>query len=278
MNNGQRTLVIKLSGSAGVDYDAACEDVAALVHEGGRVVLVHGGSQRANELGEQLGHPPRFLTSPSGHSSRYTDPRTRDIFVMATSAINAELVSGLQAQGTNALGLSGLDGRLLSGQRKDAIRAIDEETGRVRVIRDDYSGSIDGVNVTLLETLLDAGTVPVVAPVAISPTHEPLNVDGDRAAAAIATAISATELIILSNVPGLMQSYPDESTLVPVVTRERLDEALVWAEGRMKRKVIGVGEALTGGVRQVRLADGRLARPVSAALAGHGTLFTGNGA
>ena len=278
MNTQQHTLVIKLSGSAGIDYDVACEDVAALVHEGARVVLVHGGSQRANELGEQLGFLPRFLTSPSGHTSRYTDLRTRDIYVMATSALNANLVCWLQARGANALGLSGLDGRLLSGQRKDAIRAIDEETGRVRVIRDDYSGTIDGVNASLLETLLDAGTVPVVAPVAISSAHEPLNVDGDRAAAAIATAIGATELIILSNVAGLMRTYPDESTLVPVVTREHLGEALAWAQGRMKRKVIGVEEALSGGVRQVRLADGRVSNPVSAALAGHGTLFTRSGA
>jgi acetylglutamate/LysW-gamma-L-alpha-aminoadipate kinase len=278
LNEHSDILVIKLGGTAGVDHTAACEDIAALVNDGWRVVVVHGGSERANRLGIELGHPPRFLTSPSGHTSRYTDPRTREIYVMATSALNADLVCALQARGVNALGLSGLDGRLLAGRRKAAIRAVDENTGRTRVVRDDYSGSIEVVNGPLLEALLDAGVVPVIAPVAISRENEPLNVDGDRAAAAIASVIGASQLIILSNVAGLMRAYPDEASLVSLVTRDRIEDALVWAQGRMKRKVIGIDEALTGGVGQVRLADGRVPRPVSLALAGQGTLFTGNGA
>lgn len=277
LNENTDTLVVKVGGTAGVDFAAACEDIAALVREGWRVVVVHGGSARANQLGVELGHPPRFITSPSGHTSRYTDPRTRDIYVMATAALNADVVCTLQAHGVNALGLSGLDGRLLAGRRKTAIRAVDEETGRTRVIRDDYSGSIEAVNGQLLQALLDAGVVPVVAPVAISEEDEPLNVDGDRAAAAIAASIGASELIILSNVAGLMRAYPDERSLVSLVTRDRMEEALNWAQGRMKRKVVGIDEALNGGVEQVRLADGRIQRPVSLALSGRGTLFTANG-
>lgn len=275
MMDNTRTLVIKVGGGAGLDYAATCNDVATLAADGWQVVLVHGGSERANRLGVELGHSPRFLTSPSGHSSRYTDPRTRDIYVMATAALNAELVCMLQAGGTNALGLAGMDGRLLGGRRKAAVRAVDETTGRVRVVRDDYSGKIEAVNAPLLETLLVAGVVPVVAPVAISEEHEPLNVDGDRAAAAIAAALGASQLIILSNVAGLMRAYPDETTLVSLVTGDQLDDALGWAQGRMKRKVIGIGEALHGGIERVRLGDGRVQQPVSMALAGEGTLFMG---
>ena len=270
----QRVLVIKLGGSAGLDYAATCDDIAAQYHAGWRVILVHGGSERTNRLGDALGHPARFLTSPSGHTSRYTDLRTRDIFVMATAALNADLVCALQARGLNALGLSGLDGRLLDGQRKDIIRAQDPETGRIRIVRDDYSGRITSVNVTLLEMLLAAGMLPVVAPVAISQDNQPLNVDGDRAAAAIASSLGASQLVILSNVVGLMRAYPDVSTLVSQVTHNDLDDALSWAQGRMKRKVISAGEALRGGVSRVMLADGRLTHPVSLALAGQGTLFT----
>jgi acetylglutamate/LysW-gamma-L-alpha-aminoadipate kinase len=266
-------LVIKLGGGVGLDHAAACEDIAALVRDGWRVVVVHGGSSRATRLGVELGHPPRFLISPSGHTSRYTDRRTRDIFVMATAALNAELVCALQEQGVNALGLSGLGGRLLGARRKTAIRAVDRRTGRIHVVHDDYSGTINWINRQLLEMLLAADMVPVVAPVAISERDEPLNVDGDRAAAAIATTIGASQLVILSNVAGLMRAYPDETTLVSLVIHDRLDDALSWAQGRMKGKVVGVGEALQGGVERVMLADGRVPTPVSLALAGRGTAF-----
>ncbi|MCS6907819.1 MAG: [LysW]-aminoadipate kinase, partial [Anaerolineales bacterium] len=141
--------VIKLGGTEGVDFRAICQDVAALLGEGRRVVLVHGGSAEATALGESLGYPPRFITSPSGHTSRYTDRRTLEIFVMAVNGkINTFLVEQLQALGVNAVGLSGVDGRLLLAERKESIISV--ENGRRRIIRDDFSGKIEEVNVGFL--------------------------------------------------------------------------------------------------------------------------------
>ncbi len=103
--NGSGLLVVKLGGTEGVDFKAICQDVVSLLAEGRRLVLVHGGSAEATALGEALGYPPRFITSPSGHTSRYTDRRTLEIFAMAVNGkVNTFLVEQLQALGVNAVG------------------------------------------------------------------------------------------------------------------------------------------------------------------------------
>jgi len=264
-------IVIKIGGAEGIDHEAVADDVAALAARGESLVVVHGGSALINQLSEQLGHPPQFVTSPSGYTSRRTDRRTLEIFEMACCGpVNKGLVEGLQQRGVNALGLSGLDGRLWQGPRKDAIRIIDER-GRQRVLRDDYTGRVERVNADLLRALLEGGYLPVLGPPALSYEGEAINVDGDRAAAATAAALGAETLVILSNVPGLLAAYPVESTLIAHIPVERIDDFITLAEDRMKKKVLGAQEALEGGVRRVIFADGRVEKPVQRALAGAGT-------
>lgn len=270
MAEGRDVLVVKVGGTEGVDFRAVCQDAARLVEEGRRVVLVHGGSAEANQLGEDLGYPPRFLTSPSGFTWRYTDPRTLEIFIMAVNGmVNTRLVTQLQGLGANAFGLSGLDGRLMLAERKSAVQSV--ENGKRRVIRDDYTGKIKRVNAGTLEMLLEKGYLPVVAPLALSEAGEALNVDGDRAAAEIAIALQAETLVLLTAAPGLMRAFPDESTLIHGLPQQRLEEALAYAQGRMKKKVLGAQEALAGGVGRVCIADGRVESPIGRALAGSGT-------
>jgi [amino group carrier protein]-L-2-aminoadipate 6-kinase len=266
-------IVVKIGGSQGVDLDAVCADAAALIASGQRLLIVHGGSDATNDLSTRLGHPPRFITSPSGHTSRRTDRRTLDIFQMACRGVmNQRLVEGLQQRGVNAVGLSGMDGRIWEGPRKPAIRAV--EDGRTVVIRDDFTGTVETVNVGLLRMLLDAGLTPVLSPPAISLNSEPINVDADRAAAQTAVALGADSLLLLSNVAGVLRNFPDESSLVPAVARNSLEEVAQCAQGRMKKKVMGAGEALEGGVRRVVIGDARTDRPISRALAGAGTVFS----
>jgi acetylglutamate/LysW-gamma-L-alpha-aminoadipate kinase len=266
-------VVVKLGGAQGVDFIGICREAAVLIKGGRRLVLVHGGSAEANSLGDALGHPPRFVTSPSGFTSRYTDRQTLEIFLMAVNGkINSLLVEQLQSQGVNALGLSGMDGRLLGARRKSTIRIV--EGGRQKVLREDYTGKIESINGSLLEALLEMGLLPVIAPLAVSETGEALNVDADRAAAMIAGALKAHALVLLTAVPGLMQKFPDERTLVPVLPLDRLEEAMDFAEGRMKKKLLGAGEALHAGVGRVVIADGRKEDALSAALEGIGTVIS----
>jgi acetylglutamate/LysW-gamma-L-alpha-aminoadipate kinase len=266
-------IVVKAGGNGSLDMAAVCDDIAELVQRGEQVVLVHGGSHETNVISEKLGHPPRFVTSASGHVSRYTDRETLEIFAMVTAGrINKLLVERLQQLGVNAIGLCGLDGRLLEGQRKAALRIV--ENGKRKVLRGDYSGQIERVNVALLHALLAAGYVPVVAPLAISHEGEALNVDGDRVAGAIGAALKAQTLLILSNVPGLLRCFPDESTLISHIAPEQAEEHLErYAKGRMKKKLLGAIEALSEGVGQVVIGDGRVAQPLHQALAGQGTVI-----
>lgn len=265
-------IVIKIGGAAGVGFERVCDDLAPRIIAGERIVVVHGGSDETNRLAERLGRPPRFITSPSGHTSRRTDAETIEIFQMACcGAVNKRLVRELLSRNVNAVGLSGVDGALWRGRRKHAIRAV--EDGAVTVIRDDYTGTVDRVNADLLRTLLDAGATPVLSPPGLSEEHEPINVDADRAAARTACALGAHTLIILSNVPGLLRAFPNESSLVPEVARAELDSAEELAQGRMKKKVLAAREAIEGGVARVVLADARVDNPVSRALEGHGTVI-----
>jgi acetylglutamate/LysW-gamma-L-alpha-aminoadipate kinase len=266
-------IVVKAGGGEGLDMQAVTADVAEIVKQDQQVVLVHGGSHETTLISEQLGHPPRFVTSVSGHSSRYTDRETLEIFTMVVAGkINKLLVEQLQQLGVNAIGLCGLDGRLLEGKRKDSLRIL--ENGKRKVLRGEYSGVIEQVNAGLLKMLLDAGYTPVVAPIAISHESEGLNVDGDRVAAAVGAALKADKVIILTNVPGLLRDIEDEDSLIKQIPTAQAESYLDrYAKGRMKRKILGAVEALQDGVGQVIIADGRAEKPVRRALSGEGTVI-----
>ena len=265
-------IVIKIGGAEGIGPEAACDDIANLVADRQPVVVVHGGSHETNLLSQRLGVQPRFIMSPSGHSSRYTDDIAIDIFQMACRRLNARIVRMLRERGVDALGLSGADGGVWMGTRKKALRAV--EDGVTTIIRDDHSGMIEHADADLIHALLAAGKTPVLSPPAISYDHEPINVDADRAAAVTAVAVCAEALVILSNVPGLLRSFPDESSVIPALARAELDQAIELAQGRMKRKIIAAGQAIDGGVPRVILADARRQRPVLHALQGQGTVLS----
>ena len=269
----ESVIVVKLGGTKGVDFCAICNDAAELLKQGRRLVFVHGGSAEANALGEALGTPPKIITSPSGYTSRYTDRKTLEIFLMAVNGrVNSLLTEQLQMLGVNAFGLCGMDGKLLRATRKDSTQSIDER-GKRKIVRDDYTGRIENVNSELLLMLLNAGYLPVIAPVAVSEKGEALNVDADRAAAKVASALKTETLILLTAAPGLMRNFPDESTLIRQLPQTQLLAASEAAQGRMKKKVLGAEEALKGGVSRVVIADGRIQNPISNALAGNGTVI-----
>jgi len=139
------------------------------------------------------------------------------------------------------------------------------------VIRDDWTGTVDRVNTHLLRLLLQEGYLPVLTPPGASTEGEAINVDGDRAAATLAAAFRADELVILSNVPGLLREFPDESTLIAKIAGSEVESYLDFAKDRMKKKVLGAIEALRGGVGKVIFADGRVKEPIRKALDGGGT-------
>ena len=237
--------VIKAGGSKGIDRDAVADLVADVARQD-EIVLVHGASGETDRLAAALDVPQETIVSPSGHQSRRTDRRTLEVFAMAALGVESfHYVEKLQQRGIDAIALSGMSGRLLVAKRKD-VRAVKD--GKTILLRDDYTGKVEAVNLPLLTQFVGPGRVPVVAPLALSTENEALNVDGDRVAAAIAVAIDADALIILTSVPGLLRDVGDPTSLVGETT---LAEAEALATGRMKVKILAAREALEGGVDEV---------------------------
>lgn len=272
------TIVIKVGGARAVDPAGALADVASLVEDGHDVVVTHGGSTTVDETLERLGLEPEYVETPSGVVGRFTDAETIDVFKMVMPGLlNTDMVAGLQSNGVDAVGLSGVDGKLLHGPRKSAVRVL--EDGKRKIRRGDHSGSLREVNGELLETLLADGYTPVVSPPMAGAEKDddgnrkitPVNTDADRSAAAIAGALDAT-LVLLTDVPGILADPDDESTLIESV--ESTDD---WAtlenaaEGFMGRKVMAMQEALEGGAAKTIVADANAQQPIISAIDGGGT-------
>lgn len=269
-----RTVVVKVGGGEGIRLEDVAASFGALIGMGVRAVLVHGGSHETDVLSARLGVPARTITSPSGHTSRRTDRATLEIFEMVyCGKINKTLVEMLRRRGVDALGMSGLDGGLWRGTRKSAIRSV--ENGRTVIIRDDLSGRVESVDAGLLNALLDAGKIPVLTPPAVTEEGEAINVDADRAAAATAAALGADELLLLSNVPGVLRDPADRASLITDVAADGMEAVRECAKGRMKNKVLAAEEAISGGVGRVVIGSAHAVDSIERARSGVGTVFEG---
>ena len=264
-------IVVKIGGTEGIERKKVLDDIAERA-DNQRIVVVHGGSGAVDDLHERLGVEPTYVESPSGMKGRFTDEETMEIFKMAMAGkVNTTLVEELQKRDTDAVGLSGVDGRLLEGDHKDKVIAV--EDGRKKVMRGDHSGKIEKVNDDLLGLLLGEGYTPVVGVPMVSYEGVAVNTDADRSAAAVAGALGA-RLVILSDVPGLLRDPEDAETLVEMVGYDEIDEAIEeYAEGKMKKKVYAAREALDAGARDVTVASANVDEPVERALGGKGTTF-----
>ncbi|WP_135664947.1 acetylglutamate/acetylaminoadipate kinase [Halorhabdus rudnickae] len=266
------TVVVKVGGARAVDPEGALADVADLVADGEDIVVVHGGSTAVDETLERMGIEPEYVETPSGVVGRFTDAETMEVFEMVFGHLNTQLVAGLQSQGVDAVGLNGVDGKLLAGPRKSAVRIL--EDGKRKIKRGDHSGTIKKVNDELLYTLLDNGYTPVAGPPMAGKDGDEwlaVNTDADRSAAAIAGALDAT-LILLTDVDGVYADPDDPATLIESVETgedwKALEDA---AEGFMERKIMAAEEALDGGAPEVVVADANAEAPISSALEGSGT-------
>jgi acetylglutamate/LysW-gamma-L-alpha-aminoadipate kinase len=256
-------LVIKMGGSI-LKEGASNELIADLkeVTKEHQVLLVHGGGVEVTEIASKLGKEQKFIMSPEGFRSRYTDKETVEIYTMVMAGkLNKQIVLALEAQGINAVGLSGLDSGILRAERKTKLIAVDER-GRKKVIDGGYTGKITQVNTPLLNLLLDKNYLPIVTPIALSSEYDPLNVDGDRTAAVIAGALKADKLILLTDVEGLIL----KGTHVPKIVATEVKEVLPKIGGGMSTKVHAGLEALNQGVKEVLVTSGTIKQPITLAL------------
>ncbi|MEM3084312.1 MAG: [LysW]-aminoadipate/[LysW]-glutamate kinase, partial [Nitrososphaerales archaeon] len=255
-------IVIKIGGSV-VDglHESMVSDLKDVLAQN-KVILVHGGGREVTSIAEKLGKEQKFVVSPGGIRSRYTDKETSQIYTMVMSGkINKEIVMMLQKQGINAVGLSGIDGAIIRAERKKKLIVVDER-GRKIGIDGGYTGKIISVNASLLNTITSGGYVPIVSPVALSEEFDLLNVDGDRAAAYVAGGVKADRVIFLTNVNGLIM----DNKLITRLTIPEAKAMLPKIGFGMEKKVLACTEAVSMGVREAIIASGQTSNPISTAL------------
>lgn len=254
-------IVVKIGGSVVGDlHPSFIPDVKRA--SGGGVVLVHGGGREVSRVSEQLGREPRFVTSPGGIRSRYTDIETVEIFAMVMAGrVNKSIVRMLQRGGIDAVGLSGVDAGLIRAQRKKRLIVLNER-GRRQAIDGGYTGKITAVNSRVIRAILEMGLTPVISPVALSEEFDLLNVDGDRAAAYVAGAIGADRVLFATDVDGLLMG----GKLVERLSQDDAKKLRPKAGPGMEKKLLAATEALGMGVREALIASGRRENPISAAV------------
>ena len=256
-------ITIKIGGSV-VDnlHPTTISDIKKVVEREG-VIIVHGGGKEVTKVSEQLGKEPKFIVSPSGIKSRYTDQETAEIFTMVMSGkINKTIVRLLQKNGINAIGLSGVDAKVLQAERKKKLLIINEK-GRKQAIDGGYTGKITEVNAKFVKSLLEQGYTPVISPIAISEEYDFLNVDGDRAAAYVAGKVQTDKVLFITNVDGLLM----DDKLVTDLSLAEAKEIRPKVGFGMEKKILAATEAIDMGVKEALIANGQKENPISSAIA-----------
>ena len=250
----ERIFVVKYGGHAMVDAalkESFARDVCLLRYVGIRVVVVHGGGPQINATLKRLGIDSRF----SG-GFRITDDETMDVVEMVLGgAINQEIVGNICKYGGRAVGLSGKDDQFMRAERADAVQsraadgtAIDVDLGRV--------GTVSQVTSGLLDRLVTEGFIPVIAPIAVGPNSEALNVNADSAAGAVASALRAAKFVLMTDVEGVLDANKQLIASLRAGDIERLIAERTIVDG-MVPKVRCALSAVDGGVEKVHIIDGR---------------------
>jgi acetylglutamate/LysW-gamma-L-alpha-aminoadipate kinase len=262
-------IIVKIGGGEGINIDGVIEDLSGLDD---RYILVHGANALRDQLAEDLGQPKQVLTSVKGYTSVYSDEKLLDVMMMAYAGLrNKRIVELCHRHGINAVGLSGLDGKIVQGRRNKGIRVYQGK--KLKIVRD-FSGKPQTVNTPLLQLLMDNGYVPVLTVPIIDEQNAAINTENDDVVRVLQQALHADLVINLIGAPGFLEDKDDESSLIPNIAAAELEAREQQVDGRMKRKMLAVRKLFEHGASKVIIADGRLEHPVADALAGKGTVIT----
>ncbi|MFJ7290554.1 acetylglutamate kinase [Streptomyces collinus] len=247
-------VVVKFGGNAMVDPELQltfAQDVVELWHAGLRPVVVHGGGPQISAMLERLGLETRFEAG-----LRVTTPETMDVVRMVlTGRVQRELVGHINAHGPFAVGLTGEDAHTMTAVRRPA--RVDGETVDIGLV-----GDVVDVNPAMVRALLEQGHIPVVSPVARGADGQVYNVNADLAASALAVALDAERLVMLTDVEGLYANWPHSTEVIGRLTARALDGLLPRLASGMLPKMEGCLRAVRGGVRKAHVLDGRVPHAV----------------
>jgi acetylglutamate kinase len=246
----EKRVLIKYGGSAMTDNRLKgdfAEDVALISFVGIKPIIVHGGGPQIGELLKKIGKESRFVSG-----LRVTDEETMDVVEMVLVAkVNKDVVSMINFHGGKAVGISGRDGHLIKARKARPARLADtdEDLGLV--------GEVDRINPELITSLEERGFIPVIAPVGSGPGEKPYNINADTAAGALAAAVGAEKLIVLTDVPGVAG---EDKKLISSLSEDKAEDLINRgvASGGMVPKIKCCLTALRGGVPKAHVIDGRV--------------------
>lgn len=242
-----KKVVIKYGGAAMTNCELkqkVMQDIVLMHYVGMHPIVVHGGGPEINRLLDRLDIKSEFVDG-----LRVTDADTMEIVEMVLGGkINKEIVAGLNARGGKAIGLSGKDGNLIEAGPIDY-------TGRMGFV-----GEVQRINPQIVETVIENGYIPVIAPIGVDDRLQTYNINADLVAAAVAVTMKADKLVLLTDVPGLLQDPGDADSLISVLKVSDVDTLVQQGviAGGMVPKVRCCVEAVTGGVGRTHIIDGRV--------------------
>ena len=250
-----KTVVIKYAGNAMINEDLkkkVIQDIILMKYVGMKPVVVHGGGPDITSFLKKVGKETEFVSG-----LRVTDKETVTIAEMVlVGKINTDIVSLLNAQGVTAVGLSGKDGDLIKAKKH---LAVVHENGVTKKVDIGFVGDVTKINTEVLNTLLDNGYIPVIAPIGVGKDNESFNINADYVAAEVAGALQAEKLLLLTDIEGIYADYHDKSSLISTLTRKEAQSMIEEGAiaGGMIPKVEACLRALEAGANKTHIIDGR---------------------
>ena len=259
-------MIIKIGGGNAINLKGVAQDLTTLSEP---FIIVHGANAVRDAIAEKMGYPTTTVTSVSGYSSVLSDAHAIDAIMMGYAGMqNKRLVELCQQQGVNAVGLSGIDGRLIQGVRNKGIRVRQNEK---TILVHDFSGKPKSVNTHLVRLLLDNGYNPVICIPIIDEDGFAINSENDDIVALVHAELGADTIIQLIEAPGFLEDARDEKSVVRTMSRFELSAREAQVEGRMKRKMLALRKLVESNATRILISDGRVEHPITHALSGNGT-------
>jgi len=261
--------IIKIGGGESLNLQAIISDLKKLDDD---FIIVHGANALRDEVAKKLDYEKQVLVSASGYSSVFSDEEALDIMMMSYSGLrNKRIVEMCQQSGINAVGLTGVDGKVIEGKRNKGIRV--KENGKLRIVRD-FSGKPKNINVDLLKLLITNGYVPVLTVPIIDENNFAISSENDDIVALLKNSLEADTVIQLIEAPGFLDDANDPNSVVKSISKSELEKREAQVEGRMKRKMKALIKLFESGNTTVYICDGRIENPIKNALNGGGTVIS----
>jgi len=275
----RKKIMIKYGGHAMIDesaMDSTARDTVLLKYVGMEPVVVHGGGPEISRAMNKMGKEPKFI-----EGLRVTDEETMEIVKMVlVGKINTSIVSKICYHGGRAIGLSGKDSNLLLARKRAPHVVRDDETGERREIDLGLVGEIESVDPGIINMLTDNNYIPVISPIGVDRDANTLNLNADTVAGEVAAGIGAEKLIVLTDVPGILEDPSDPDTLIRRITVDELSDLVKSGivEGGMLPKTLTCIQAINDGVSSAHIIDGRVEHSLLLEIftkKGIGTMITG---